>query len=484
MNIKEYIPFLVTFGILVVLTLFVNNGSLTFWDGEVSTIVKDGNSIYSPIQQFLWSLGEVTEWQSRLWSGVSVLLTLLAMFVLGRKTLGGELAMVSMVVLGSTFGVLVAGKLAFPYALGLLFATVSVLSYLNYWNTKNKFWLLGIALGLLLGTLVSGVSMPILLVGMGLVMGVYKKELDVAFWLTTILTSGGALYFLASNQVYLFAYFDAPYSYQFPHIMAIILAFVPWFAFVFPSFLSFGQQLRKKMPLAIFILGWLVFGWLLYEFSPIQSFGVVLLAYPAFAILIAQQLISYIRPNYTMNNFVKGMSIIQMVVLLFLSIYLMLLGWQLFEGDGLRRGIGVSLFLTGTSIGMMVGVLLKSERMILWSGALCGLMFILLTWTRIIPAFEPQRAFFNTLDSDKTVYYHLSETNKTPSFKYYLNGNYKEITTVEAIDSSVLKKENIVILDDVTFEQYKTMNNATVKADSTRSLFLNNRKGGYYIRVK
>ncbi|MFT5264749.1 MAG: 4-amino-4-deoxy-L-arabinose transferase-like glycosyltransferase [Polaribacter sp.] len=322
---------------LLCLNLLLLNGQVTLWDedeaayaGFAYTMLESGNWVQP---EFLWSrihrktplhfwnialsykVFGVSEWTTRLSSTLAVLMTCIVLLKWGASVFGERVSKWASIVLATSLIVPLTGKVALTDATLLLFQTSAVLALFNYLKTPNWKWNLYFWISISLGILTKGPLIIILCGGLWLFLALFHPNrktlvgthpwifgfcslIPTGIWLYTSWQqdNGELVNFLYDWYVVKRVGGSVLGQSGLPgyHFVVLLIAFIPWLAFLFSTLAKQFKYFRKKEDDYLLLSGWLLFGWLFFELMRSKLPSYALAAHPAIALLIGREIISFL----------------------------------------------------------------------------------------------------------------------------------------------------------------------------------------------
>jgi 4-amino-4-deoxy-L-arabinose transferase-like glycosyltransferase len=458
----------VLIGVLVVVQAFIGNAATHLWDEDEAayaafarTMIRTGDWV---VPHFLWSdahrktpllfwciavlfkaFGE-HEWAVRLPTTLAVLGTVAAVGWLGRRIAGRRAALFAALILVTNLFVPNLGKVAVTDALVLLsdaligFALFALLET-RRWRYAALFWS-SLAFGLL------AKGPPSLLLAGGLVLWVLLVDprrrtlwklqpwfglplafVPVVLWgvLAWQRTDGALLRWMWRWYIAkrigggtVFGQVGPPGYY----LVLMLLGFMPW-GMLLPLALSRGRTLWRDLRLR-YLLGWLVFGWFVWEAFPSKLPAYALGAYPAVALLLGREL-DQLTPEITSSAWLRVGAGTLLVVTCAIPIALCWGSVKFLDG-GAAPGVIAAIFLWG--IGILTGLratLGADPERAARAFALGSLGFLIALWVGVVPAVDARRATgadvvraVDALDPERKLPVLFAENFHLPSVPFYV----------------------------------------------------------------
>lgn len=512
--------FLLIIATIVLFTVFIGNSVFTFWDSSEATYASlafhvfetgnwltpaatwaEGESLF-PLHIWLTTLSYhafgVTEFAARFPALLSLLLTFVVFYRLGKVHFGEETTTLATIVLASSLLLPSLGKLGIPDALLLLFETTALLAFYNYIKTGTSKWNLLFWAALAFGMLTKG--LPILVLGIGVwsIMFSLKSNrqrllamkpwlflplalLPVVLWLFLVNQSD------ANYLPNLISFSSEGTWSSIPgfHLLIIGFAFLPWIGFLPNSIWDTFKNSRNPKSDGLFFAGWLIFGWLVYELLPYKLPITAIAVYPALALLIAQQFLNYQKAceryndfsidehpmlrakkaGFNKENWIKTTAILGLVSIFALTTILMINSFHYVGPAGIRRTALLSFVFWGTGFLAIIGIYGRNPSVAFYNMVIGGVSFSLFLWLMVLPIVEPAKSVnkrtvteaIQQADSDVPVIIAVSPEHQMPSLPFYVHQTFKNQQVVE--DKATLqqlyqaKEERLFIVD----EAYKNM---------------------------
>lgn len=407
-----------------------------------------------------YSLFGVNTFALRLPGVLAIVLTLLTLWALGRKLFGESTARLAALILGCSLAVPTLAKIAFTDAWLVFWETLALLLLFRFmqqprWQLSLAFWL---AIGF--GVLVKGPPILILTGGVWLFLAIFHPQrqtiwktqpwlglplalLPFGLWMWASWAADNGQFMTFLYEWYVLARINGnvlgqtgPPGY---HLLVILLAFLPFLPFFPAALASFVQQLKKREANALYLAGWLLFAWLFYEAMSSKLPSYALGAHPAFALLLAQSMLSWEKEG-RYKKWVKGGGIAFLILLLIAALLLQLklplaFGELADAAAGPLTGLAMLLWMGALLIG--ISVFVKKAEAVLLGGMLgLGLAIGFTAWGSIVPVLENSpvkatakigQAAAQKADSTTPVLLWGMDVKQTiPSLPFYLSRHFKE----------------------------------------------------------
>jgi 4-amino-4-deoxy-L-arabinose transferase-like glycosyltransferase len=316
---------------LVIVNAFVRNASTPLWDqdeaayaGFARRMIETGNWV---VPEFMWSephrkppflfwsiavsfklFGE-SEFSLRLPTTLATLATYASLWWLGRPLLGERTARLGALVLATSLLVPNLGKIAFTDSWLLLFDTLAALSLWQAiekpaWRWTLLFWS-SVALGLLTK------GPPILILSGGLfawLLLVHPKRrslwrlhpwfglplalLPLLAWgrMAWVQTNGALIRWMIDWYILHRAAGGTVFGQVGPpgyHLLVMLVGLLPWSLLLWSALARLRE--RWSDPSGRFLIGWLLFGWIVWELTPSKLPAYAIGGYPAMALLLGDE---------------------------------------------------------------------------------------------------------------------------------------------------------------------------------------------------
>ncbi len=420
----------ICFGLFFFSTVMLNEGGL--WDedegayagfglnmmtsGDWTIPSHDWSDVHRKTPLMFWAVAASfkvfgpNEFAMRLPALLAIWLTVAALYFMGKRLYGKDLALGAALVLSSSFAVPFLAKMAVTDGLLLLFETTAVLALLNYLKDQRWYWNAILWVSVALGLLVKGPPILILMGGLWVWLAIFhpdRKKLigthpwfygllalaPITLWIYLCNERDGGVFTQWLLDWYVLKRVGGSVFGQmgFPgyHLLVFIASFLPWFTFFPSALVAFVKDLKAKQPEMIAIAGWLVFGWLFYEAmsSALPTYSIA--AQPALAVLIARQALAVELPNYKYMTLDKAMSVFYMLIVFLLAMVLLVIGYQAFLKEGMLKAMSPALVLWIASFTAVVGMYLDNRKELAVGAMIIGGSgFMFMLWLSFMPLVE------------------------------------------------------------------------------------------------
>lgn len=283
----------------------------------------------------------INEFAVRIPSFLAVFGTLLLIFFQGRKIFTDNVALLSVMILGTTLFVPAIAKVSVTDSSVLFFCTLAAFSTIEVIrNGSNKyvilFWIANA-----IGMLVKGPSVPLFSVMFVFLLVIFHPQRRnlwrlkpwvflplalIPFTLWAYLSykqDGGAMLQWMLDWYILKRVGGQVFNQTGPfgmHALLIIAFFLPYFMYVFPSIKDAFIGFIKKSENYLLLLSWFVAGWFFFEFSPSKLPAYVIAAHVPLAILIATKIDGLMSSRKAPNKVVFFVQIGLLLVLSFAAL--------------------------------------------------------------------------------------------------------------------------------------------------------------------
>ncbi len=430
------------------------------------------------------------EWAIRLPALFSIMGTALWVGWQGRRTFGRETALAASVILLANLFLPHLVKIAVTDGMLLFFETMAALALVNYFHTgekQDRWWfVLGVAGALL----VKGPPVLILTFGMlGLLLLFHNDRRRWVFFhpwflfpLAAVpLLAWGRLAWQTDGGVFIRWMIDwytfsrvggevlgqtGPPGY---YLFTLLIAFMPWSLLLLKAFrdLLVNFKFRNTDKTDLYLVVWLVSGWLIYEIMRSKLPAYAIGAYPALALLLGRTAVRLKEQAFKNELTLKiGMALYGFLWLL-IAVALPL---------AVKPLVSSGVVLVAVLIGL--GVVLIAVWVVFqaWSSnydkVVAGILtqtfgFLLGAWLFILPGMEPLRGATKTvaqtisteLPQNTTVYF--TRNFQLPSLPYYvaLQGyDYQEAFTIESWEAILDgNKAAVLVFNDEDWDAFQDL---------------------------
>ena len=495
--------------VLGALTLFAGCW-LSLWDQDESAyaafawnMIQSGDwlvpefswsEIHRKTPLYFWSIAVSNlvfgfgEWAVRLPALLSILGTAIWVGWQGRRTFGREAALAASVILLANLFLPHLVKIAVTDGMLLFFETVAALALVNYFHTgekQDRWWfVLGVAGALL----VKGPPVLILTFGMlGLLLLFHPNKRRWLFfhpWFLFPLAAvplllWGRLAWQTDDGVFIRWMIDwytfsrvggevlgqtGPPGY---YLITILIAFMPWTLLIVKAFRDLITQFKFRSPdkTELYLLVWLISGWLIYELMRSKLPAYAIGAYPAIALMLGRTAVR-LKEQAFKNEFSLKIGLgLYIILWLVIAIALPL---------AVKPMVSTSVWLIALIIGISIFLMAIWVAYQAWNDnftkVVGGILtqsfgFLLAAWLFVLPGMEPLRGATKTvahtmsveLPKNTTIYF--TRNFQLPSLPYYvaLEGfDYKEAYTEETWEELLNSNKPVALVfndeDWATFE--------------------------------
>jgi 4-amino-4-deoxy-L-arabinose transferase-like glycosyltransferase len=423
----------------LVLNLLVANHSTPLWDqdeaayaGFAHTMVRTGDWA---IPEFTWSdphrkpplhfwmiaasfsvLGENT-FALRLPGILAFALTCALLGWWGSAVLGTRRAWGGAAVLATSLAPLF-GKVALVDGPLLLAQTVAALGLLRFIHTPRWRWAGAVALGAAAGMLLKGPPVLILVIGaMGVLAVLHparRRLVGLHPWLLLPLSAlplvawgwvawqrdDGAFvrwmfdwYVLRRASGGVFGQTGPPGTY----LASFALLLFPWFGLLPAALVRTARKVWARDPIYVGLAAWLAAGWLIYEILPSKLPAYALGAYPALAVILADQALDLTADRVRQSWLVKGGLIFQGLLSLVIAGGLVAGAWMLIPGEVLGGLVVVGAVIAVATVAAAWLFRRGEPTRALAAMVVGSLLFFHLAWAVAMPQLQPRLGITRTV---------------------------------------------------------------------------------------
>ena len=423
---------LIALAALFAVNLLVTNRSTPLWDqdeaayaGFAYTMLDTGDWA---IPEFTWSeqhrkpplhfwamaasmalLGE-NPFAVRLPSALAIAATCALLAWWGAAVFGRARALSAAVVLmTSLFGVF--GKVAVTDGLLVLCETAAALALLRFLDAARLRWAVTLWVAVAAGLLVKGPPILILVGGMGVWLALFhprrKVLLGLHSWFGLPLAllplfawgwvawraDGGELvrwmvdwYVLRRTTGAVFGQTGPPGYF----LVSFAVFFFPWVALLPAALVRTFRRVRSGDKTYLGLAGWLLAGWLFYEVLPSKLPAYVLGAYPALAVILADQALDLSAQRLRSSRLLQVGLVLQVLFGGALAAGLIAGAWLLIPGDVLTSLVVAGCIVAVTTALFGALALRGSMDRALISSMAGFLLFFMVAWLAAVPALRPR----------------------------------------------------------------------------------------------
>jgi len=535
----------------VLFVLFLGNSSLTLWDNSESQtaliaqqIVENGNGkvlfanfwdgiTAHPLQVFetvlSYQIFGINEFSTRLPSVLYIVLTFIALIYFTSKIYNEKMAILSAVILGSTFGVVGFGKINLAESGLIFYETLMFFSlWLHFkspnWKFLATFWV-AMALSFFQGGFVA--AFPII-AALGVLFFINKdwqpKIKTIKPWLLGVVVLPLIAYLIGTftidlstdEKAFQSVFLDNKGSINFGRqTMIMIVCFLPWLAFLPTALVRLTKQIIKKEEEAIYFGSVLVFGWLIYEIIPTSMALPSAMIYPILAVLISKRFFEYEaacerfdnlpvnqhvevrvkKANFKDENLIKTVQLLGVIIVFVLMFLLSMVSYS--QGVGILKSSFVGMILWITSFIVAIGMYSRNAKLIFMNATIGGLLTMFFGWLLIVPILEPARSVsyrtsteVSKISEKQPAILYTETPYNLPSLPFYLNQskvNYTFTNSYDDLMKTYLSNDSTtLVVDEFTFKTMKeTVIEGKYKAEKLAPiegiLFTEFKSGNYWI---
>lgn len=437
-------------------------------------------------------LGE-NEFALRFPAVLSIVLTIFSLYWFGRKAGGNDNALAGALVLASSFLLPNFGKIALTDHLLLLCSTWAMLGLWNFLNAPSWKWNLLMWAGVSLGLLTKGPPILILFGGVWVFCALFhpqRKRLigthpwlflplalaPLAAWVyaTTVQDGGVFAHFLwdwyVAKRVGGSVFGQSGFAGY--HLVVLVISFLPWFTFFPSSLANLVSNVRQRHADDIFLLGWILFGWIFYELMASKLPSYSMAVQPAIAFLIGRQALYSERKDYKYFTWDRASVVLFLFAMFALSMLILVAAYQLLfpvvASSGMLRAIPAAMVGWVASFIAVVGVYLHDDirhKVASASMAVAGVGMVFLLWLSVMPLVEasPLKATKHAAWTAKKSVNSQTEgmvwcndhTNRQPSLAFYTASLFNGLKSIPKDKSAVIARFQsnipVVLITDESF---------------------------------
>lgn len=455
--------------LLILGNLFLANDYATLWNGSEASLLlsAQNNAAHTPVSflyQMIYESAGLSVFSLRLPGVLTLLLTIGAFFVFGKKIFGRDAVVLTSLIALSSFVLMPMAKFAggdiyllLAQLLHLIFTILFIKQPLPKWRNLSYATL---AFGMLVHPLSMGIW--------GLFVGA------LLFWRHAKQENAKRLFFpiglalvilpLAAHAVW-GEWTFSEFTFSFGQLSIqqtlfwIIIGLMPWLGILPAAFVDLYKKGKTGEELSIIITAWL--GAALFS----QSLSLVVVL----AFMIAKQIGVMFKSGYPYLRLVKGFSLLNLLST-FILVFLALLGGLSWVGvEGYRPLLGICFVYWVFSLLGVIGLFMKDWRVVTAGAVFSGLVSMLLFWSVIYPLWDnyrklPQEVTKNAKLKNNSGVEQLSLYKAdwmTDNFMVYANESFSKIEMVP--DSNAFKQQ----LSNPNHQVFIFDNKTLTKVDST-----------------
>jgi 4-amino-4-deoxy-L-arabinose transferase-like glycosyltransferase len=520
-----------TFIGIVLFIFFLGNNQLILWDNAESAVAltaqqivqtgnwtvlflnfEDGISIHI-LQVFetalMYKIFGINEFATRFPSVLYVIFTFVTVFYFVQKLYSETVALMTVVILATSFFVPTLAKINLAESGLLFYATVMFFAFLSNLRTSDLKVTIAFWVATLLSTFQGGFVAVFAIAGTWGILFFFKKNLrsqllklqpwlfpivllPIIAWVFMTKTDGSTIRMTPFYDTFLNPSTSVSFGQQ---TIILILGFLPWIGFLVVSLFRLGKEFIKKEEEAILYGSWLILGYLIYEFVPSAMEIPSAIIYPAVAVLMANQFLDFEaacqrfnnapinehltirvkKAKFQQENLVKTAQLLGIISVFGITFGLAIIGYS--QGVGILRTsfVGILLWISGFAVA--IGLYGRNSQIAFYGAISGGLLFMLFGWLLVVPVIEPARSvsqrttnIVEKLAVKNNVLIVVSDEYALASLPFYLNNKSIEYSTA-LLDSNALKimyleqPNTTFILDDY---QYKSLRE-TANAEATKA---------------
>lgn len=414
---------------LMVLILFINNGSISLWDQDEAAYagfgynyLKSGDWI---IPKFMWSsvhrktplhfwniaitykLFGVNEFAVRLSSALAIAFTYMLVVVLGRRLFDEKIAIPASIVLGTSLLVSTYGKVALTDATLLFFTTLCAFSMLYVLKFRSYLWVLVFWISFAGALLTKGPPIIIFSGLFGVLLFIFHEQrknllilhlwfffplasIPLVYWgYLTYQQDGGAFirwfidwYILKRVDGHVFGQTGPP-GY---HLLFFFLFFISYFMFLPKAIYSGVTWFKNKSEDIIMLGSWFLAGWLFYELTPSKLPAYAIAAHVPLSFLIAKQFTKIDELNFGETKFRVAVSF-HFVFNYIISIGIFALPFFVDVPNQFVFFFVAIIHFVGNSINLFF-IKRKKNNELVYSLMITAMLFLLMAWGILVPKLD------------------------------------------------------------------------------------------------
>lgn len=361
-------------------------------------------------------------------SALAVLLNCLLLFLLGKSVFGHKIALNASIILSSTLLLPVLGKISLTDATLTLFTTVAAISLFACIQKPNFKWHVLLWSSVAAGIMTKGPIIIIVIGGIWLFLLLFyenkKAVLNVHPWIGGLLAlipffAWAYSSYMQDYQIWENANLNIPFEewwqeeelgkkkHLLPflldwyilrrvggsvlgqtglpgyHFLIIIASFFTWLA-IFPNALKqLYIKIKEKNTSALFVLSWLLFGWIFWEFMSSKLLSYSLPAHPAIALMLAICLES---KTYNTTKTYKILKYFSAFIFLVIAIITYPL-YSTYISTIIPLNI-ILLIISSLFLAAFNFIALRKNFQFLYTNAFNGLIFLFLVVSLLLPLLE------------------------------------------------------------------------------------------------
>jgi len=495
-------------GVGFVLNLLVANHSTPLWDQDEAAYAGFAHRMLETgdwaIPEFTWSephrkpplhfwliaasfavLGENT-FALRLPGALAFALTCGLLGWWGSALFGRRRAWGGAVVLATSLAPLF-GKIALVDGTLLLAQTVAMLGLLRFVQSRQWRWAGVLGIGVAAGLLLKGPPVLILVIGAMAVLAVLHPQrrrlvalhpwlllplaalpLVLWGWVTWQRDDGEFVrwmfdwYVLRRTSGSVFGQTGPPGTY----LASFALLLFPWFGLLPAALVRTARRVWSRDPVYVTLAAWLAAGWLFYEILPSKLPAYALGAYPALAVILADQALDLTAARLRSSWALRGGLVFQLVLSLVLAGGLMAGAWVLLPGQVLGGLVVVGAIVAVTTVAVAVSFGMGRSTQAIVTAIIGTLLFFHLAWAVAMPQLRPRLGVTRTVADEVAVVAPrgarvvVGKNFRLPSLVLYLNWMGMEVRQAAKEEdlAAVLGQDDpvVLLLDDRRREELGT----------------------------
>lgn len=428
--------------------LFVQNDVATIWPGAEAQAFwqsVDGQSSDYVLEIVRSNFPQDAYWVfwPRLVSSLLLIIAFATWYAIGRPLFGQDTVETATLIAAASLFLPVFGKVGSGDA-GLFLLHLGIwLSFLRFQKSGQRPWLFLLLLLAFLAAFLLPSGTLVLVASLLLGSRFLTKQVPTLSFLALLMAGLGALIGgLGQNWTISHSWFYwSPLAGSLAPLRLLgfsLLGVLPFIGFSLASLRDLVYKVRRGEELSRIILVATVAA--ILAASPILPFLLI--------VLTSKQLISYYRPNYPWENWVKGTAVLHLVFAFIASVFLLLGLFAELRGPGFRAALGWVSAYWMFSLIAVIGLYGRRRDYVFGGMMLAGALSVLFFWVQVYPYVELDRAWpqqlvsrLDNLDSDKETTIYLESSNTTLPAAPYLKraGRAVEIGIPQAPEGFILQ---------------------------------------------
>lgn len=458
--------FLLFCSLIISLSLFLFNDLMTIWGGAeaswLSASLSEEGTSFLPlaIMKLLAQTQENFPFVPRVTGAVLFLASVLGFYYIAKPFLGKMVVMLTALLLGAGFLIPVLSKIATLDIWNFAFHFLVYFSMIRFLKQPKLEWRLMFYGLFALSILVQPVSALIFVLGSSTLLWWKHNEgsrlVSLNPWIfgtviTLVFHFAGLLSWKNDWQIFS-AYGNDIKQYLLYNLIGVL----PFIGFWAGGLRDLVYKLRRNEELAIITASLIVFAFLAQ--SPVIQVG--------FAFISAKQMLVFQQENYPFKNWVRTVTILNLILGFVLSVFLMLGGMAEFGGIGFRSGLIFSFMYWAIGIVAVIGMYGGQKRFIIGGPVASGVLCMFIFWMQLYPLIEskrniPRRAVehiekISEQNDLEKIFISNSEKGKTSGFYVHTKHAFPNLEIIEDQANSVkdawAKSNNSILINKENVE--------------------------------